>query len=145
MNFKQLVSRIEETHNALQQRAVAAVDIAFVRRNWLIGRHIVEYEQKGADRAAYGERLIPKLAEAFARRGRGFSLSSLKLMRQFFLLYPQKGQTVSGLLDAGSPRAISQTASGQWHDSFPLAWSHYVFLMQTVGERERQFYEIEAA
>ena len=146
LNFAQLVSRIEETHDALQQRAVAAVDAAFVIRNWLIGRHIVEYEQKGADRAAYGERLMPKLAEAFAGRARGFSLSNLKLMRQFFLLYPQKGQTLSGLLEAGGPPArgqISQTASGRWRDSFPLNWSHYVFVMQIPDERERRFYEIE--
>ncbi len=146
MNFKQLVSQIEETHSALQQRAVAAVDVALVIRNWLIGRHIVEYEQKGADRAAYGERLMPQLAETFAGRTRGFSLSNLKLMRQFFLLYPQKGQTLSGLLDADGPRGkISQTASGQWRGSFPLNWSHYVFLMQTANVRERGFYEIESA
>ncbi len=144
MNFKQLVSQIEETHGALQRRAVAVVDVALVMRNWLIGRHIVEYEQKGADRAAYGERLIPKLAEAFAGRTQGFSLSNLKLMRQFFLLYPQKGQTVSGFLDADGPRGkMGRTPSGQ-RDSLPLTWSHYVFLMQITNAQERQFYEIEA-
>jgi len=146
MNFKQLVSRIEEIHSALQQRAVAAVDAAFVIRNWLIGRRIVEYEQKGADRAVYGERLMPQLAEAFAGRSRGFSLSNLKLMRQFFLTYPQKGQTLSGFLESGGQQGKKgQTASGQWHDSFPLNWSHYAFLLQIADERERRFYEIEAA
>jgi len=54
-----------------------------------VGRHIVEYEQRGASRADYGKRLLPSLAETLtAEFGRGFDTTNLSHMRGFFLAFP---------------------------------------------------------
>jgi len=54
--------------------------------NWLIGTWIVAYEQEGADRARYGEKLIDALATAFKTRGvGGLGRSNLKNYRQIAL------------------------------------------------------------
>ena len=62
MNFKLLVSSIKQTHNALQQSAVNAINRHITFRNWLIGYYIVEFEQSGDDRAKYGDKLLEKIA-----------------------------------------------------------------------------------
>jgi len=68
--------------------------------NFEVGRLIVENEQQGAQRAAYGRALLKELAASLTEEfGRGFSLTNLKLMRQFYLAYSEQiGQTLSGLL-----------------------------------------------
>ena len=58
-------------------------------RNWLIGCYIVEYEQKGSDRAKYGDRLLKRLEESVNTRGLNETL--FKNSRRFYLLYPQIG------------------------------------------------------
>jgi hypothetical protein len=56
---------------------------------WEIGRHIVEFEQGGVERAEYGEKLIPRLAEALtAEFGKGFDERNLRNMRAFYLAFP---------------------------------------------------------
>lgn len=62
-------------------------------RNWAIGYYIVEYEQRGNDRAEYGIRLLKILEEQIAEKGMNSTL--FKLCRQFYVLYPQIGATVS--------------------------------------------------
>ncbi len=54
MKFSSLIQSIQQTHNALHQQAVKAINRSLTIRNWLIGFYIVEFEQKGEDRAAYG-------------------------------------------------------------------------------------------
>lgn len=55
---------------------------------WLIGREIVEDEQKGKKRAKYGKQIIEELAERVTQRyGKGFSASNFWLFRQFYLTY----------------------------------------------------------
>ena len=63
MNFEQLATIIADTHQRLQQSAVKAVNQYQTMRNWLIGFYIVEFEQNGEDRAAYGEQLLKKLEQ----------------------------------------------------------------------------------
>jgi hypothetical protein len=63
---------------------------------WEVGRRVVEFEQRGQSRAAYGERLWKRLADDLtARHGRGFSKSNLALMRAFYLHW-EIFQTPSG-------------------------------------------------
>jgi len=57
-------SSIQETNFTLQQSASKAINRYLTIRNWLIGFHIVEFEQNGEDRAKYGQRLIEGLAKA---------------------------------------------------------------------------------
>lgn len=111
---------------------------------WQIGQRIVEQEQEGADRATYGEELVARLAKDLsARFGRGFSRSNVFQMRQFFLAYREKVQTLSGFFEGGS---IVQTLSGLSSATlpFPLSWSHYVRLLTVPDDQARDYYETEA-
>ena len=63
MNFEQLTQACEQAHNYLQGTAVSVVNQSLTIRNWLFGHYIVEYEQKGEDRAKYGVELLKKLAD----------------------------------------------------------------------------------
>ncbi len=63
------------------------VDLVQVYTNFEIGRRIVEQEQKGKGRAAYGQEVIRQLADRLTEEfGRGYSKRSLELMRQFYFL-----------------------------------------------------------
>jgi hypothetical protein len=63
MNYQQLVTAIDAATQSLLGRAAQAVNHALVLRNWLIGVHLVEFEQSGEDRAGYGEQLLSNLAD----------------------------------------------------------------------------------
>ena len=101
------VSRLLEHARQSAGRAVNAVMSATY---WQIGRRIVEQEQKGSDRASYGEELVANLAKDLtARFGRGFSRTNVFQMRQFFLAYREKIQTLS---EFSGGESIVQTPSG---------------------------------
>jgi len=87
MNLVGLATQIQQTSQIMQQSALVAVNTNLTIRNWLIGFYIVEFEQKGEDRAKYGEKLLQNLADKLNEDG--FSYRNLKLFRQFFTLYPQ--------------------------------------------------------
>lgn len=89
MKFENLVSTIEQTHSHFRQQAVKAVNISLTIRNWLIGLYIVEFEQKGEDRATYGEKLLNTIADRISLRGLGET--NLRLSRQFYHTYPEIG------------------------------------------------------
>lgn len=111
MNFQVLVTTNQQTHSTLQQSALKAVNKHLTIRNWLVGFYIVEFEQKGEDRAKYGENLVDELAATINIKGLG--ARNLKLFRQFYNTYPQIVQTVSAQLkkmDFNS-NPIRQTAS----------------------------------
>lgn len=130
------------------------VDLVQVYTNCEIGRRIVLQEQKGKNRAAYGEELLVVLAARLSEEfGKGFSRSNIAYMRSFYLAYQHRGQiiqTASGLLPrltspvGGTLFQIVQTLSGQFSKSFSLSLSHYVFLLGIKNLDERNFYEIEA-
>ncbi|MBV8331015.1 MAG: hypothetical protein JOZ61_11195 [Verrucomicrobia bacterium] len=69
MNYQQLVTAIDSATQSLLGRAAQAVNQALVLRNWLIGAHLVEFEQSGEDRARYGEQLLSSLAGDLSVRG----------------------------------------------------------------------------
>jgi len=72
-----------------RQRALRAVDLIQVQTCWQVGRHIVEFEQGGQNRAAYGKRLLPLLAEQLSGEfGKGFDVSNLRYMRLFYQAFP---------------------------------------------------------
>ena len=116
MNFGSLVNTIQETHTTLQQSALKSVNKHLTIRNWLVGFYIVEFEQKGEDRAKYGEKLLPELAKSINIKG--LSETNLKLNRQFFNMYPQISQTLAEELKnlgfASNP--IRQTLSEEFQN-----------------------------
>ena len=149
--------------NAARQSAVRSVNAAITAAYWMIGQHIVEFEQSGEERAAYGTALIKRLAVDLTKRfGRGFSRQNLQQMRVFYLAYPVESicQTLSGESGQPPPKMICQTPSGKSEslagsDSattsltsiasrFPLPWSAYVRLLSVRNTHAREFYEAEA-
>ena len=87
MNFDYLVTSIEQTHSHFQQQAAKAVNVSLTLRNWLIGYYIVEFEQKGEDRASYGTELLNKLALKI--KIKGLVSAELSRCRHFYFCYPQ--------------------------------------------------------
>ena len=106
-----------------RQRALRAVDAIQVQTCWQVGRHIVEFEQGGAARAAYGKRLLPLLAERLTDEfGKGFDERNLRHMRAFFQAFP--------IWDAVRSE---------------LSWTHYRLLTRLETAEARQWYMNEAA
>jgi len=106
-----------------RQQALRTVDMVQVQTCWEVGRHIVEFEQGGEARAAYGKRLLPQLAESLTREfGKGFDSSNLRYMRLFFQAFP--------IRDALR------------HE---LSWTHYRLLLRLSSSEARQWYMNEAA
>jgi len=84
-----LLGELRELIRRARQNALRAVDSIQVQTCWELGRHIVEFEQAGAARAAYGQRLLPALSLALtAEFGKGFDERNLRYMRSFYLLFP---------------------------------------------------------
>jgi predicted nuclease of restriction endonuclease-like (RecB) superfamily len=102
-----------------QQRAFEQVNMLLVETYWQIGQYIVEFEQKGNERAEYGSRLLTQLSRDLKTAyGKGFSRSNLQYMRLFYLSYKN-----------------CQTLSGK------LSWSHYTELLAISDDLARSFYE----
>ena len=99
-----LYIRIRDILESARTRAARSVNTTQVAANWLIGREIVEEEQKGSRRAGYGDRLMLGLSKRLQREyGGGYGLSSLKDLRAFYGAYPrllhsEKGHAVRGFL-----------------------------------------------
>jgi len=83
--FENIARVIQQARQQVQQ----AVNSAMVQCYWQIGCLIVEHEQRGQARAAYGKQqlqiLSAQLTEEF---GKGFDPRNLRNMRSFFLAYP---------------------------------------------------------
>ena len=145
-----LFTNIRTLIESARSTVARGVDLVQVHTNFEIGRHIVEFEQQGAGRAGYGKQVLGLLAERLTTEfGGGFSVTNLKLMRQFYMLHAQRmGQTASGLSEPKARQPISQTLSDLLATTasrpFSLSWSHYVFLLGIKKAEERSFYEIEA-
>jgi len=87
MNFEALVKHISTIQNTLQAQAAHAVNLALTSRNWLMGCYIVEFEQNGEDRAAYGEQLLKKLEQRL--KTKGLNERRFREFRRLYLVYPQ--------------------------------------------------------
>ena len=156
-----LFARLIEIIETARHRVARSINTAMVQAYWHVGCEIVEVEQGGAERAAYGEGLMKRMAARLsAQFGKGFSLASLKRMKQFYLAFPQGSALVrlgdekgSTLLSLSADANLSKKGSTPWSLSsrspllFPptLAWSHYLVLMRVTRPEARSFYEIEAA
>jgi predicted nuclease of restriction endonuclease-like (RecB) superfamily len=104
-------------------RAARLVNVEMVRAYWLVGQAIVNHEQRGRNRAGYGEQLIESLAARLtAEFTKGFQSRNLWWMRDFYLKFPKLNALRS-----------------------ELSWTHYRLLLKVDGPEARSFYEQEAA
>lgn len=130
---------VSEVLAKARKNAKTAVNLSMVYAYFEIGRMIVEEEQHGANRAAYGKQILKELSAYLTKiYGKGFSVTNLKQMRQFYLTYAndQIGQTLSDQF-----KNLPTVSTGR---KFYLSWSHYLKLMRIDNIEERHFYEIES-
>jgi predicted nuclease of restriction endonuclease-like (RecB) superfamily len=121
-DYNILLSTIGTTIESARECAVRSVNSELVKANWEIGRHIVEFEQRGRERADYGSDLLAQLSRDLKfRYGKGFSRRNVLDMRRFYLTSP-----------------IWQPVAAK------LSWTHHVILLGISDETTRKFYEKKA-
>ena len=165
-----LYERIRQILESARSSVARTVNTTQVVANWLIGREIVEEEQKGKRRAEYAEQLLLDLsARLTAEYGRGYSVDNLEFFRRFFLEYNsllgseksdalRRISTTTDISDAvrrKSMESITVLSSQKQHaprsESWQpgqlhlnLSWTHYRTLLRVEKTGGRAFYEIEA-
>lgn len=107
-----------------RQKAYSAINSAMVEAYWNIGRLIVEEEQHGTDRAAYGKQIIQTISEELtAEFGKGFSKRTIWEIRQFYITFPEY--------------EIMRTLSAQ------LSWSHFQQVLKVSNENARMYDDLK--
>lgn len=159
-----LYGRIREILETARAGVARTVNTTQVTANWLVGREIVEEEQRGRRRAGYGQRLLKGLSEWLLNEfGAGYSVQNLRYMRQFYLEFPSllrahpirhTARGESALLAESVGDKIRHTACGELGGGLEawkpgglhphLAWSLYRHLLRVEKPQARAFYEIEA-
>ncbi|MBI1746909.1 MAG: DUF1016 domain-containing protein [Acidobacteria bacterium] len=154
VHYEAVLGDISNLISAARTSAARTVNCIMTAAYWLTGLRIVEFEQKGQLRAAYGEKLLERLAgELTAKFGRGFSYPNLNRFRQFYLSFPQEENLSTPMIESG-PSILSTVSRESRQAStsflataakrFPLPWSAYVRLLSVKNENARNFYETEA-
>jgi predicted nuclease of restriction endonuclease-like (RecB) superfamily len=126
INDSHFVSEIKQILSVARQKAYSAVNFAMVEAYWLIGKRIVEEEQQGKERAAYGEEILKTLSVELTKEfGKGFSERSLRDFRQFYLTFQDMEF---------------------WHTlCAKLSWSHIRQIMRVENKDAQKYYLQEAA
>lgn len=115
--YESIKAILQEARNKVYQTA----NFAMVEAYWNIGRKIID-EQDGKEKADYGTGLLKELSRQMTRDfGKGFTVTNLKYMRQFYLTFP-------------NGHALRDE----------LSWTHYRLLMRVDNEKARNFYLEEA-
>lgn len=167
--IQNLVSVISETQTYFRQQAQKQVNVGLTLRNWFFGFYIVEYEQKGKDRAVYGENLYKEIAGR-CKHIKGVSERNIYLFAKFYKMYPEIQQTLSvelyiadfeknTILQTVSAKLIAdknqaksndiiilQTATAKSIMDFEkainyLSFSHFIELIKQDNETKRSFYQ----
>src|SRR5204863_8687398 len=88
-DYDAMLNRVVRLIDEARRVSARTVNALMTATYWLIGRHIVEFEQQGKKRAEYGEELLVRMAtDLTSRFGRGFSRQNLQQMRQFYEAFP---------------------------------------------------------
>ena len=111
MDFESLVKHISTIQNTLQAQAAHAVNLALTSRNWLMGCYIVEFEQNGEDRAAYGEQLLKKLEQRLNTKG--LNERRFREFRRLYLVYPQLKEPIAQYITSQIQIRQSLTAESE--------------------------------
>lgn len=116
-----MIAEIREIMAVAKQNVAKQINNELLSAYWNIGRVIVKYEQNNSKRAKYGKNTMKQLSKLLTKElGKGFSMSNIYNMRQFYLDYP-----------------IFQSLTGK------LTWTHYCELMMISDLDRRSFYEKE--
>ena len=108
--YPALVKDLSGLLESARRASARAVNALITATYWEIGRRVVEFEQRGGQRAEYGAELLAKLSADLTRRfGRGFSSDNLESMRRFYRAFPRA--EISETLSRKSSRHKSETPS----------------------------------
>jgi predicted nuclease of restriction endonuclease-like (RecB) superfamily len=161
-NLNQLAILIQKANNYFLNKAQKQVNTALTLRNWLVGYYIVEYEQRGTDRATYGANTLNALARQLKQKSlKGMAETNLKLYRQFYLTYPEIRQALSDELqnvdfkELGFSQAVPdllkpvslvpkpdlQPSKDLWQTLNYISFSHFIELIKAENAPKRRFYE----
>ena len=83
LTFENLYKTVENLNEVFEDNAAKAINRNITARNWLMGFYIINFEQNGFDRAAYGEKVLQTLADRL--QAKSLSYRNLRLYRQFYL------------------------------------------------------------
>ena len=120
--FSRLVSAITQQIEQARGQVRQAVNTAMVQSYWEIGRLIVEHEQQGNRRAEYGKQQLKQLSQQLTERlGKGFDVTNLRNMRQFYHAFPIRDAV-----------------------RLELSWTHYRTLLRIENAQARDWYLHEA-
>ena len=153
-----LYREIRTVLDSARAGAYRAVNAVMVEAYWNVGRLIVEHEQGGRTRAAYGQAVLAGLSGRLTTDfGRGFDVRNLRYMRQFYLAFPvhrtlrDKAAAVKNRnalrSSSGVPakrnalRSESASAAGLRPE---LSWTHYRLLLSVDDRTARHWYMQEA-
>ena len=165
MNFDSLVNNIYSVQEHFQAQAAHAINHALTARNWLIGYNIVEFEQKGEDRAAYGQRLLKNIEDRI--KTKGLTERRFREFRRLYITYPQLLQPIMQYISGNAEirRMMSAEFGGEIrrmpsaefevvdpeHIMVPgerlfnrLSFSHLAMISVIDDPLKRAFYEMEA-
>lgn len=122
----QYIQDIKRLVYSARTKTYQAINTLMIEVYWEIGRRVVEEEQNGGTRAAYGKEILKKLSsELTAEFGKGFSERNIRNFRQFYLVFPE---------------------AGKWKTlSAKLNWSHFQLVLKVSDEKAREFYLMEAS
>lgn len=157
-NYPKLVKNINFLLEEGRKLSYITINQVLIRTYWNIGRLIVEHEQKGENRAAYGTELIKRLSKDLKEKhGKGFNRRNLRLMRLLYVKYPQICQVPSckfqerrtipsckfQVKPSNSPcPKIGRKVSAKFQiRPSKLTWSHYCELLSVSDNLARGFYE----
>jgi len=116
--FQDIADVIRQAHQQVRQ----AVNTAMVQCYWKVGHLIVEHEQQGQQRAAYGKQQLQQLSKQLTLEfGKGFDVRNLRNMRSFYIAYPNRNAVRT-----------------------ELSWTHYRTLLRVEDTKARAWYQQEA-
>ena len=154
LTFKSLVKYIQKIHDYFSAQARKAININLTLRNWNIGLYIYEYEQKGSDRASYGERLLERLAEQLSKSNlKRVDTRELRRYRQFYTTYPQIWEALTPEYKQMLPNyenliSIRDSSTPEFSLNGKmllerLSFTHFAELIKIEDSIKRTFYEVE--
>ena len=119
--MKTYITDIRKILEQAQKKAYGSINKAMIEAYWKIGERIVEEEQKGTERAKYGTELIKSISNELTKDlGRGFSETSIRDYRKFYLVFPDWKEIA--------------------HACAELQWSHIHLVMRVSDKKARQYY-----
>jgi len=135
--------------------AVRAVNFSMVIAYWEIGKRIVEDEQQGNERSAYGKNILKELSKSLTIDfGQGFSISNLDNFRKFYQLFSEKSISYAVRREFEEETQLPENKLISNKTSKPsilhalrgeLSWTHYRLLIRVEDEAARNYYMNEAA